>query len=676
MLQESKMNELEYQRLSKEEMEERGILGRLVGICADFVSPTRNGRKYPEKLWENVFDDPIMKERIDNGVCYGELGHPADREETDMEKIAVCMAEQPKKGQDGKLRAVFDILNTPNGRILKSLCDYGSTLGISSRGSGDLETDFDGNESVNPDTYTCEGFDVVLIPAVKDARLEYVNESLEKKRYNKTLRQKLTESIKKETKDHQKVISESLNTLGIQLNEDRPLSSKDFYFANENQEFEGDPQELYATELQKLSSEEIEQVLDSAPVGSTIHDIYDIYWTKKALSEGKTPDEAIVEKRQSVAQNYSAPVPTKYHKTYWSISGSEYVYILKVILGKDKYYTVSDGVTFSLDESVDTEVQKNTKENIIDNDDAKLYMNGEDMDVAHEEPVEEAFEMDKKDLLDKEETLEDKDTAADRDRAIVEELQKALKLNKKLDEKITSLQEKLSVSYTKEMKLTEDLERYKAQAVKLSESLNANKVLSEKLKKINGANTAVNEQCKQLTESVNKRDDKIKELKESVSRKNEAIKSLQGKVHSLNETLEKQHTEYDGLSEKYNTLNKDYQQFKENYSRKIEQQNSLIEKYKGIAAKSVNKYIDNQAVRLGVQPAEIKNRLPESYSFSDIDRICEDLQEYKLNISNLPFTSNSRLNEDISFRAKNVDSRTLIPTEDDIDELTLRLAGL
>ena len=47
MLQESKTNELEYQRLSKDEMEQRGILGRLVGICADFMSPTRNGRKYP-----------------------------------------------------------------------------------------------------------------------------------------------------------------------------------------------------------------------------------------------------------------------------------------------------------------------------------------------------------------------------------------------------------------------------------------------------------------------------------------------------------------------------------------------------------------------------------------------------------------------------------------------------
>ena len=219
MLKESVNNQLEYQRLSQDEMQKRGILGRLVGVCADFFSPTRNGRKYPEELWENVFNDPIMKERIENGVCYGELGHPADREETDMEKIALCLAEVPKKGKDGKLRAVFDILNTPNGRILKSLCDYGSTIGISSRGSGDLETDFDGNESVNPDTYSCEGFDAVLIPAVKEARLEYVTESLNKKRYNKTLRDKLTESINKEDESNQKIMRESLSTLGINLNE-------------------------------------------------------------------------------------------------------------------------------------------------------------------------------------------------------------------------------------------------------------------------------------------------------------------------------------------------------------------------------------------------------------------------------------------------------------------------
>ena len=145
-----------YQRLTEEEKKARGILGRLVGVCADFINPTRNGRKYSEQLWENVFNDPIMKEKIKNHVCYGELQHPADRAEIDPEKIAVCLADQPVKNKNGQLEAVFDILDTPNGRILKTLCDYGSNLGISSRGQGDIIEGEDGNEEVDPDTYECE----------------------------------------------------------------------------------------------------------------------------------------------------------------------------------------------------------------------------------------------------------------------------------------------------------------------------------------------------------------------------------------------------------------------------------------------------------------------------------------------------------------------------------------
>ena len=218
MLESFNSEKFDYQRLSPEEQEKRGILGRLVGVIADTVKPTRNGRKYSGALWEKVFSDPIMQERIDNRVCFGELGHPANRDETDMEKIAVCLAEQPKKGKDGKLYGVFDILNTPNGKILKTLCEYGCNIGVSSRGSGDLVTDYDGQESVDADTYDCQGFDVVLIPAVKEARLQYVNESLDKVRYNKTLRSKLQESLDKANADDKRVMQESLNSIGITLN--------------------------------------------------------------------------------------------------------------------------------------------------------------------------------------------------------------------------------------------------------------------------------------------------------------------------------------------------------------------------------------------------------------------------------------------------------------------------
>lgn len=211
-------NAFEYTKLTEDECKSRGILGRLKGVIADSKSATRNGRLYSRELWEKVFENPIMQEKIANRVCYGELCHPENRTETDMEKIAVCLAEQPKICDDGKVYGVFDILDTPNGRILKTLCDYGTTVGVSSRGTGDLITDMNGNETVDPDTYDCECWDVVLIPAVESARLQYVKESFDTNAIN--LKKALNESLEKSSANERKVMEETLHNLNIDITTD------------------------------------------------------------------------------------------------------------------------------------------------------------------------------------------------------------------------------------------------------------------------------------------------------------------------------------------------------------------------------------------------------------------------------------------------------------------------
>lgn len=222
MLESLKKNEaFEYQKLTPEEMKSRKILGRLVGPCADFLNPTRNGRGYGEELWEKVFSDPIVNEKIENKCLFGELGHPADREEVDMEKIALALNEKPKKNSDGKLIACFDILDTPNGRILKTLCDYGTTIGISSRGSGEVI-----GEEVDPDSYTFECFDAVITPAVKDARLSYVTESLDKNTLN--LKKALCESLNSATEEERKVMKETLQELDINVEDNKKELKESF----------------------------------------------------------------------------------------------------------------------------------------------------------------------------------------------------------------------------------------------------------------------------------------------------------------------------------------------------------------------------------------------------------------------------------------------------------------
>ena len=214
MLENFVTDKFEYKKLSESEQKARRILGRLTGVIAETKKPTRNGRGYSIELWENVFENPIMKEKIANRCCFGELNHPADRTEIDIEKVAICLAEQPKKSTDGRLYGVFDILDTPNGRILKTLCDYGCKIGISSRGQGDIITDRNGDDMVDPDTYECECFDAVLIPGVEAARLTYVTESLSSK---KSLKQTLTESLDAASEDEKVIMKETLENLNLML---------------------------------------------------------------------------------------------------------------------------------------------------------------------------------------------------------------------------------------------------------------------------------------------------------------------------------------------------------------------------------------------------------------------------------------------------------------------------
>ena len=232
------------------------VLGTLEGPCADIVEGTRNGRKYSEELWEKAFSNEIVKEQFSAGGLLGELNHPVDREETDLEKVAVCMPEPPTK-KNGKLWAKFHILDTPCGRILKTLCDYGYKIGISSRGTGDVYDDVDG-EKVDPDTYQLNAFDAVIIPAVKEARLEMVTESLNPK---KSLRMALTESLEKASDKDKKIMEEVLEDLDIEV-DSNGANHLDIEYKEEPNEVVTDKSEEEETEENPLVAELKESLLN------------------------------------------------------------------------------------------------------------------------------------------------------------------------------------------------------------------------------------------------------------------------------------------------------------------------------------------------------------------------------------------------------------------------------
>ena len=279
----------------------------------------------------------------------------------------------------------------------------------------------------------------------------------------------------------------------------------------------------------------------------------------------------------------------------------------------------------------------------------------------------------------------DVELAADSDGAILEQLQNILKQNKSLEEKVKSLQEKLSVGYAKEMELKEELDTYRQKVSKLSKRTKEIKVLTEKLSKaekiLKDNKLQAEGKISTLNESIQSKGSENKDLKKNISDLNEAVDRKNSKIRSLNEQiaeykdqLSSKDNDIEKLKEQYETGQKDLEQVRENYSKKLEQQNQIIEKYRRVAKNSVKRYVESQAIRLGVKSDEIVNRLPKNYSFNDIDKICEDLQEYKFNMSNLPFGQYG-LNENLKVTAKNINKGLIEANpEDEITDYDLKIA--
>jgi chromosome segregation ATPase len=75
----------------------------------------------------------------------------------------------------------FVIIDTPNGRILKTLIDVGSSIGVSARALGTSYETPEGYEMMNEEDYTFFTFDAVPDPGFKIARPSPVFESNSKK---------------------------------------------------------------------------------------------------------------------------------------------------------------------------------------------------------------------------------------------------------------------------------------------------------------------------------------------------------------------------------------------------------------------------------------------------------------------------------------------------------------
>ena len=147
---------------------------KIRGIFMQGDIKNRNGRIYPK--------DVLMKEVgnynrkfVDENRAFGELGHP-DGPTVNLERVSHLVTSLKPDGSNvlGEAR----ILETPMGKIVKTLMDEGTKLGVSSRGMGSLD-ERNGAKYVRDDFYLAAAADIVADPSARNAFVQGVMEGKE-----------------------------------------------------------------------------------------------------------------------------------------------------------------------------------------------------------------------------------------------------------------------------------------------------------------------------------------------------------------------------------------------------------------------------------------------------------------------------------------------------------------
>ena len=153
------------------------------GILQKANTLNQNGRVYPYEILEREVRN--YQKFIKENRALGELDHP-DSSVVELKNASHIVREAYMDGD--VCYGVVEILDTPSGKILKSLVASGVTLGISSRGVG--STRREGDHQVVQEDFQLICWDFVSEPSTPGAFMmkegREITESELKKVFNKT----------------------------------------------------------------------------------------------------------------------------------------------------------------------------------------------------------------------------------------------------------------------------------------------------------------------------------------------------------------------------------------------------------------------------------------------------------------------------------------------------------
>lgn len=174
--------------------EERGGKKNLYieGVFLQAELKNRNGRMYPMDTLNREVGS-YNENYVAKGRALGELGHP-DSPTINLDRVSHKIVSLRAEGTNfiGKAQ----ILETPMGKIAKSLLESGVTLGVSSRGIGSIE-ERNGVNVVKDDFMLSTAADIVADPSAPDAFVQGIMEGKEWIWNNGMLEEKVINSYRR-----------------------------------------------------------------------------------------------------------------------------------------------------------------------------------------------------------------------------------------------------------------------------------------------------------------------------------------------------------------------------------------------------------------------------------------------------------------------------------------------
>ena len=158
-----------------EEGEKTGKNYFIEGVIMQGDIKNRNGRMYPASTLIKEMTR-YNKNYVEAKRAYGELGHPAGPT-INLDRVSHMFTELNQDGSNIIGRA--KVMDTPMGKIVKSLIDEGANLGISSRGMGSIKQNKDGVMEVQGDFMLATAGDIVADPSAPDAFVKGVMEGVD-----------------------------------------------------------------------------------------------------------------------------------------------------------------------------------------------------------------------------------------------------------------------------------------------------------------------------------------------------------------------------------------------------------------------------------------------------------------------------------------------------------------